>query len=188
MKKIFSTFILLVFLCSCSKTIFVADIVESNEYMSKDSFKYEYSNGYYTCKSKTYSKNKRLLIDSFKSDFENLDAKLLKNGVLNIYETKKLNAAKINLEDSKFCNYDATKTIIVSFNEQLPNLNYKIISVHHWDYSNARFLIPFLTLGNRQHLINQCINRAVQEAGLTGADGVIINANLSSSKLFVLID
>ena len=175
----------MVFLCSCSSTLSVTDIVKQNESMSNDGFKYEYFNGYYTCKIKSYSKNKRLLIDSFLSDSKNLEQRSW-NGTLNADEKKRFNEARTNLENSKFWNFDTTKNIIVSFNEQLPNLNYKVTAVHYWDYSNARFLFPILILGNRKHLINQCVNRAIQEAGLTGADGVIINSNLYSSKLFII--
>jgi hypothetical protein len=187
MKKIFTICILLIFLSSCSRTLFVSDIIKRNEISGNNEYKYDYSNGYYTLKTKSYSKNKRALIDSFKSDYKNLEQKNW-NGTLNLDEKKRFNEAKINLEDSKFWNYDTTKNIIVSFDEQLPNINYKVIAFHYWDYSNARFLFPILILGNRKHLINKCVNKAIEEAQLNGADGVIINSNLHSSKLFVLIN
>lgn len=172
-------------LSSCSRTIYVQDIIRKNEMSSNNHFKYDSKLGYYTCKSKSYSQKKQILIDSFRTDFKNYDEKFW-TGTLNVDEIKRLNEAKLKLADYKFMEFDSAKNIIVSFDEQLPSLNYTVFAVHYWDYSNARFLFPLLLLGNRIHLINQCVNRAIDEAVLNNADGVIINSNLYVSKLFVL--
>lgn len=186
MKIQYPLFVLLILFCSCSKTIMVNDIIKRNEIRANYQYKYDNHKGFYICKTKSYSLYKRTLIDSFTKDFTSLDKKDWK-GTLTPEEKKRYNEAKSKLENPKFLEFDSSKNLIVSFDGQIQNLNYSTFAIHYWDYSNFRFIIPFLMLGNRIHLINKCVNKAIVIAEKNGADGVIINSDLYSSRHFKII-
>lgn len=79
---------------------------------------------------------------------------------------------------------DSTINYIVSFQDYIPGINYTIVRTYWWDYSNIRFLVPFLDLFDRWHNYNQCVNRAVEKCMKYNCDGVIIAGDYSTFKLF----
>jgi hypothetical protein len=113
--------------------------------------------------------------------------KKVKGDTLSNEELTRYNVISNQLNDPKFMQYDSSKAFRIYFNEQIPGLKYEVIAVNYWNYTNARFLFPFLLLGNRVHLRNQCVNKAMKVCIKMGADGIIMNSNLSASKIFILI-
>lgn len=79
---------------------------------------------------------------------------------------------------------DSTRNFIVSFQDYIPNVNYTIVRSYWWDYSNFRFLVPFLPFFDRWHNYNQCVNKAVKKCLQYNCDGVIIAGDYSTFKLF----
>jgi hypothetical protein len=91
---------------------------------------------------------------------------------------------RLNGEVQKKLPLDSTKNIYLSFDVNIPNISYEVKAIHFWDYSNYRFLVPFLTLGNEIHKRNQCVNRAIEVCNKNNIDGIIISPTLNHFILF----
>lgn len=186
MKPIVFLF-LIVFFVSCNQTFYTKGLVKRNEQKSALSYKYAVKDGYFEYVSNDfYTESKSKLIDSLRNYILDMDKKM-KVSVLSNQELTKYNEIIDQLNDPKYTQYDSSKVYRIYFNEQIPGLKYEVIAVNYWNYSNVRFLFPFLLLGNRVHLRNQCINRAMRVCVKMEADGIIMNSNLSASKIFILV-
>ena len=175
MKKILLIFIVFI-LSSCSETILIQNLIDrpTVKYEIK---KTEYS---YVVKIPCY---KLATLDSINEKKQSLRQKLKDNyrGESSDYDptTSEMNA-KILEEFKK----DSIKQLYIYFAE--PKEKFDVIAIHYWDYSNVRFLVPFLPFFNNEHKKNQCINRALEAAIIESddIDGVIISDNLFTSRLF----
>jgi hypothetical protein len=81
---------------------------------------------------------------------------------------------------------DTTISYIISFTDCIDGIDYAIVRTYWWDYKNWRFLVPLIGYFDRWHNYNQCVNRAVEQCVKYGYDGVIIDGDYSTFKLFVV--
>lgn len=114
----------------------------------------------------------------------------LKNEILKEPATNrdgmKLFLLNTEINSQKYKTPDSSRQIILSFKDELDNINYSVNYIHYWDYSNYRVFVPFLTLFNEIHKRNQCINRAFEACSKQNMDGVIISPTLNHYKLITL--
>jgi len=80
--------------------------------------------------------------------------------------------------------FDSVGFINISFEEQLIKNNSIPEFIYYWDYSNARFLVPFLPFGNEEHKRNQCVNRAIEACYKSDMSTVVISPTLNHFKLY----
>ena len=80
--------------------------------------------------------------------------------------------------------FDSIGFINVSFDEQTTKTNSKLELIYTWDYSNCRFLVPFLPFGNGIHKRNQCVNRAIEACYKSNMNAVVISPTLNHFRLY----
>ena len=121
---------------------------------------------------------KKHLISTYAKDYSyNLSDSINENQKIMWY----LNSLTDMNEDALF---DSIGTIHVYFDERNLNPNSKIEAFYYWDYSNIRFLVPFLLFGNEEHKRNQCVNRAIEACYRNNMDAVVISPTLHHFKLY----
>ena len=105
-----------------------------------------------------------------------------------IYNMSELELAEFNNYRNIFENpiaYDSTGFISVSFDETYATKNkLELKNIYYWDYSNGRFLVPFLPFFNEQHKRNQCVNRAIEACYKNNMNQVVISPTLNHFKLY----
>jgi hypothetical protein len=109
-----------------------------------------------------------------------------------LYSESRFKSFLIVLIDNGLIDHNSLNTLVkdsaivikVSFDKTRSNENLKLESIYYWDYSNFRFLVPFLPLFNEYHKRNQCVNKAIESCIKNNMDAVVICPSLNHFKLY----
>ncbi len=186
MKKTFPILLLLsVFLAGCNVNRSMTDITQSKRVKYK--LRPEPNNEtpeYYTYAAPGFTKANSIKYRKLTTTLDSINKRLSRSSdkAQEYFE----NSSSILQNQISQIPKDSTYNYIVSFTDNMKGINYSVVRTYWWDYSNWRFMIPFLGYFNRWHNFNQCVNRGMAKCLKYNCDGVIIAGDYSTFKLFVV--
>jgi hypothetical protein len=178
MKQLICLTSILIVLSSCSSLNSINSLVNKSDIK----YKVEYSNDLtYVASVPFLSKSK---LDERQRVIREFDDLLIKSYSTVLSDEERNKYSILYREQYQPIVFDSTGFIKVSFDERLIDNSAKLEYIYFWDYSNIRFLVPFLSFGNEIHKINQCVNKAIEVCYKNHMNSVVIAPTLNHFKLY----
>jgi hypothetical protein len=178
MKQLIYLTSILIVLSSCSSLNSIDSLVNKSD----PKYNVKYSNDLtYVATVPFLSKSK---LDERERVIREFDDLLIKSYSTALNDEERNSYYLLYREKSKPVIFDSIGVIKVSFDERLIDSSTKLDYIYFWDYSNIRFLVPFLSLGNEIHKRNQCVNKAIEVCYKNHMHNVVITPTLNHFRLY----